>query len=156
MLGLRYASKIVGKQKNTCVFPLKFCAQHNREICKRFHMQATALNALRECRIRSRTLSRKILNRRTFSSQPLSPCDKVTNLSLKGFATGALAGAFGSWVGLGGGFVSLPILTLVLRLTQHQAHGTSLCAVATTGFAGVRMLLNLWVMLIFEIYCIKI
>eukprot|EP00750_Incisomonas_marina_P000293 INCI10221.2.p1 GENE.INCI10221.2~~INCI10221.2.p1 ORF type:complete len:366 (+),score=45.34 INCI10221.2:262-1359(+) len=60
----------------------------------------------------------------------------VSHLPLKGFATGALAGAFGSWVGLGGGFVSLPILTMVLRLTQHQAHGTSLCAVTATGFAG--------------------
>ena len=64
----------------------------------------------------------------------------VSHLPLKGFATGALAGAFGSWVGLGGGFVSLPILTMVLRLTQHQAHGTSLCAVTATGFAGVREL----------------
>jgi hypothetical protein len=62
----------------------------------------------------------------------------VKHLPLKAFATGALAGAFGSWVGLGGGFVSLPILTMVLRLTQHQAHGTSLCAVTATGFAGVR------------------
>ena len=73
-----------------------------------------------------------------FTSSSSSSVPPVKYLPAKGFATGALAGAFGSWVRLGGGFVSLPILTMALRLTQHQAHGTSLCAVTATGFAGVR------------------
>jgi uncharacterized membrane protein YfcA len=39
---------------------------------------------------------------------------------------------------MGGGFVMIPLMTsrLLLHLSQHQAHGTSLFAVATTGAAG--------------------
>ncbi|CAN0355570.1 unnamed protein product [Laminaria digitata] len=37
---------------------------------------------------------------------------------------------------MGGGFVAIPSLTAWLRLTQHQAHGTSLGAVFATGAAG--------------------
>jgi uncharacterized protein len=54
-------------------------------------------------------------------------------------AVGSLAGLCGALAGMGGGFVMIPLLTsrhLSLRLTQHQAHGTSLCAVAATGLAG--------------------
>ncbi|CAN0353836.1 unnamed protein product, partial [Ectocarpus sp. 8 AP-2014] len=46
------------------------------------------------------------------------------------------AGSLGSLVGLGGGFVAIPLLTGWLGLTQHQAHGTSLGAVFATGAAG--------------------
>eukprot|EP01059_Diplonema_ambulator_P032642 TRINITY_DN64_c1_g1_i13.p1 TRINITY_DN64_c1_g1~~TRINITY_DN64_c1_g1_i13.p1 ORF type:complete len:284 (+),score=47.41 TRINITY_DN64_c1_g1_i13:79-852(+) len=49
---------------------------------------------------------------------------------------GACAGFLGSLVGLGGGLVAIPLLTGALKLTQHQAHGTSLAAVAATGAAG--------------------
>jgi len=51
---------------------------------------------------------------------------------------GTFAGALGSMVGMGGGFVMIPLMTnrSLLALTQHQAHGTSLFAVAATGFAG--------------------
>ena len=55
------------------------------------------------------------------------------------FAIGSLAGLLGSLAGMGGGFVMIPLMTtrhLGLRLTQHQAHGTSLFAVAATGAAG--------------------
>ena len=38
---------------------------------------------------------------------------------------------------MGGGFVMIPLLSSrLLRLTQHQAHGTSLFAVTTTGVSG--------------------
>jgi hypothetical protein len=38
---------------------------------------------------------------------------------------------------MGGGFIMIPLMTSsLLRLTQHQAHGTSLFAVAATGVAG--------------------
>ena len=39
---------------------------------------------------------------------------------------------------MGGGFIMIPLMTSrkVLGLTQHQAHATSLFAVATTGLAG--------------------
>ena len=79
------------------------------------------------------------VRRKRSESTRTTPREPVPNLPLKGFATGALAGAFGSWVGLGGGFVSLPILTMALRLTQHQAHGTSLTAVTATGLAGASL-----------------
>jgi uncharacterized membrane protein YfcA len=37
---------------------------------------------------------------------------------------------------MGGGFVMIPLMTSVLKLSQHQAHGTSLFAVAATGLSG--------------------
>jgi uncharacterized membrane protein YfcA len=55
----------------------------------------------------------------------------------KAFAVGSFAGVLGSLAGMGGGFVMIPLMTSsLLRLTQHQAHGTSLFAVAATGVAG--------------------
>jgi uncharacterized protein len=59
--------------------------------------------------------------------------------STTSFAIGSLAGLLGSLAGMGGGFVMIPLMvsrSLGLRLTQHEAHGTSLFAVAATGFAG--------------------
>ncbi|KAL3804383.1 hypothetical protein HJC23_011311 [Cyclotella cryptica] len=65
---------------------------------------------------------------------------------LKSFSIGTLAGLLGSLAGMGGGFVMIPLMTARtatkrgwaggLGLTQHQAHGTSLFAVGTTGLAG--------------------
>jgi len=43
---------------------------------------------------------------------------------------------FGGLVGLGGGVVMIPLMVGVLKLTQHQAHGTSLVALVFTGVAG--------------------
>lgn len=54
----------------------------------------------------------------------------------KAFRIGTTAGLMGSLAGMGGGFVMIPMMTSVLRLSQHQAHGTSLFAVAATGLAG--------------------
>lgn len=55
----------------------------------------------------------------------------------KAFCVGAFAGILGSLAGMGGGFVMIPLMTSsLLKLTQHQAHGTSLFAVAATGVAG--------------------
>jgi uncharacterized membrane protein YfcA len=74
------------------------------------------------------------------------------------FSIGTFAGLLGSLCGMGGGFVMIPMMTAAavrttsstststvvsswwrvggLGLNQHQAHGTSLFAVGTTGFAG--------------------
>lgn len=53
------------------------------------------------------------------------------------FAIGSAAGVMGSLAGMGGGFVMIPLMTSsLLKLTQHQAHGTSLFAVMSTGLAG--------------------
>ena len=52
------------------------------------------------------------------------------------FLIGSIAGTCGSLAGMGGGFIMIPLMTARLGLTQHQAHATSLFAVATTGLAG--------------------
>ena len=50
---------------------------------------------------------------------------------------GVLGGTLGSFVGIGGGVFTIPILTSsYLRLTQRQANASNLVAVAATGFAG--------------------
>jgi uncharacterized membrane protein YfcA len=55
----------------------------------------------------------------------------------KAFCVGSFAGILGSLAGMGGGFVMIPLMTSsLLKLSQHQAHGTSLFAVAATGVAG--------------------
>jgi uncharacterized membrane protein YfcA len=52
------------------------------------------------------------------------------------FLIGLLAGTFGGLVGLGGGVVMIPLMVRVHKLTQHQAHGTSLMALVFTGLSG--------------------
>lgn len=52
--------------------------------------------------------------------------------------SGAAAGAAGGLFGVGGGIVLVPVLAGPFRLTQHQAHGTS---VATIGAAALASLL---------------
>jgi len=69
---------------------------------------------------------------RNTSCSPISE----SNLPPKAFAIGTLAGVMGSLMGMGGGFVMIPLMTSQLALTQHVAHGTSLFAVAATGMAG--------------------
>ena len=55
-----------------------------------------------------------------------------------GFAgAGAVAAFTGSLVGLGGGFVLIPLLTGVGRFSQHMASGTSLAVVVATGLSGL-------------------
>ncbi len=60
----------------------------------------------------------------------------ISRLVLTHLFIGLAAGLFGGLVGLGGGVVMIPLMTGVLRLTQHQAHGTSLVALVFTGIAG--------------------
>src|SRR5206468_689357 len=52
---------------------------------------------------------------------------------LAGFGAGLAGGLFG----VGGGIVMVPVLTAFFGLTQHEAHGTSLAAVAATALAGI-------------------
>ena len=75
------------------------------------------------------------------SSEAAKPQEATSNEAStvvpKAFGIGALAGVCGSLVGMGGGFAMIPLMTSsLLRLSQHQAHGTSLFAVTTTGMAG--------------------
>lgn len=53
-----------------------------------------------------------------------------------GFWIGLAAGAFGSMLGLGGGIIMVPLLVGWAKLRQHEAHGTSLTAVAGTAVVG--------------------
>ncbi len=52
------------------------------------------------------------------------------------FAIGLAAGIFGGIIGVGGGIIMIPLMVVVLKLSQHQAHGTSLLALVFTGLGG--------------------
>ncbi len=56
-----------------------------------------------------------------------------TRVVLGGFVAGLAGGLFG----VGGGILLVPLLTGPFRLTQHQAHGTSLAAIGATAIAGL-------------------
>ncbi|GBG25493.1 Hypothetical Protein FCC1311_017122 [Hondaea fermentalgiana] len=49
---------------------------------------------------------------------------------------GGLGGMAGSFMGMGGGFVVIPLLTGLAKFTQHNAHATSLAAVAATSIGS--------------------
>ncbi len=50
---------------------------------------------------------------------------------------GVAAGLAGGLFGVGGGILLVPLLTGVLCLSQHQAHGTSLAAIGATALASL-------------------
>jgi uncharacterized membrane protein YfcA len=52
------------------------------------------------------------------------------------FLVGLAAGIFGGLAGLGGGIIMIPLMIHALKLSQHQAHGTSLVAIVFTGISG--------------------
>jgi uncharacterized membrane protein YfcA len=60
----------------------------------------------------------------------------MVELSSVLFGVSVLAGALGSLLGLGGGFVIVPVLTLVFHLDIRLAIGTSIVAVVATSSAG--------------------
>jgi uncharacterized membrane protein YfcA len=51
--------------------------------------------------------------------------------------SGSLAGAAGGFFGVGGGAILVPILTSRFKLTQHQAHGTSLAVIGAASLVSV-------------------
>lgn len=59
------------------------------------------------------------------------------HLAAKALAAGVLAGSAGSLVGMGGGFLAIPIMTSRwMAFSQHEANATSLMAVLATGCFG--------------------
>lgn len=60
----------------------------------------------------------------------------LIELSLVLLGTSVVAGVLGSLLGLGGGIVIVPVLTLVFHLDIRLAIGTSIVAVAATSSAG--------------------
>lgn len=61
---------------------------------------------------------------------------KVSKSGPIAFAIGLTAGSVGSLIGLGGSFIALPMLTGVLKMQQHMAHGTGLVTVLCTAIGG--------------------
>ena len=60
-------------------------------------------------------------------------CMKNNIISL---AIGLTAGFFSGIFGIGGGLIMIPLMVGLLKLGQHQAHGTSLVAIVFTGLSG--------------------
>ncbi|MDT7919229.1 MAG: sulfite exporter TauE/SafE family protein [Meiothermus sp.] len=57
-------------------------------------------------------------------------------MNLTSLWIGLIAGGFGGLVGLGGGIVAVPLMTIFLKLSQHRAVATSLVMVVFTGLVG--------------------
>jgi uncharacterized membrane protein YfcA len=55
---------------------------------------------------------------------------------MAGLLVGLVAGFMGGLVGVGGGVVMTPLMTEILKVRQHEAHGTSLVAVVFTALAA--------------------
>jgi uncharacterized protein len=53
-----------------------------------------------------------------------------------GAMIGLLASFFGGLLGVGGAFITIPLMTWLARATQHEAHGTSLFAIFFIAVAG--------------------
>ncbi len=56
-----------------------------------------------------------------------------------GLNSGILGGFFGGLLGLGGGVIMIPLMTWLAKMTQHQAHGTSLVELVFTAIVGVMI-----------------
>ena len=57
-------------------------------------------------------------------------------LNIISFLIGLAAGAFAGLAGLGGGLILIPLMNYILKLSQHQVHGTTLVAIIFTGLSG--------------------
>lgn len=56
--------------------------------------------------------------------------------ALTTFGVGVVAGVLSGLLGVGGGIVMVPGLVLLLGLSQHRAHATSLAAIVPIAVAG--------------------
>jgi hypothetical protein len=66
---------------------------------------------------------------------PLRP--EITQAPVTATVIGLVAGALSALLGVGGGLLMVPAMTLMLRIRQHRAHGTSLAVILPTALAGV-------------------
>ena len=58
---------------------------------------------------------------------------------LRGLSAGIVAGTAGGLFGVGGGLALVPMLTGFFRLSQHEAHGTSLAVIGATALAALAV-----------------
>ena len=58
---------------------------------------------------------------------------------IRALVAGSIAGAASGLFGVGGGLALVPALTGLFRLTQHQAHGTSLAVIGLTALAATTV-----------------
>ncbi len=56
---------------------------------------------------------------------------------LRSLTTGVAGGMFSGLIGVGGGAIMVPLLTGLLRMPQHRAHGTSLAVIIFVAAAGL-------------------
>ena len=86
-------------------------------------------------------LSRQLIRQSQRKSQRRTLCDRPHRLQEKALAAagvGCLAGSLGSLVGMGGAFITIPLLTHpFFGLSQRIAQGTSMASVLATAFGGV-------------------
>lgn len=66
----------------------------------------------------------------------VQPESSALKRNLAGFTVGVVASALGSMVGLGGGFIIIPLLTTFGGMTQHQAASCSLVSIFATALTG--------------------
>lgn len=59
--------------------------------------------------------------------------------TVRAFIIGLIGGSFGGLVGVGGSVLLVPLFTLWAGFSHHEAHGTSLTAVAVTGIVGAGL-----------------
>jgi uncharacterized protein len=62
--------------------------------------------------------------------------ERHTSIQLIGLGIGLFGGSLGGLLGLGGAVVMIPLMTWLTRITQLQAHGTSLVAVVFGAFTA--------------------
>lgn len=63
--------------------------------------------------------------------------ERMTSASIAiAISIGAIAGISSGLLGVGGGIVMVPLLTILLRTTQHRAHATSLAAIVPIASSG--------------------
>jgi uncharacterized membrane protein YfcA len=58
---------------------------------------------------------------------------------MSAFLAGVLAGLASGFFGVGGGLVTIPLLTGYFHFSQHQAHGTSLAVIALTTLVSLTV-----------------
>jgi uncharacterized membrane protein YfcA len=65
-----------------------------------------------------------------------SPRPEITRAPVTAVVIGLAAGCLSALLGVGGGILMVPAMVLMLRVTQHRAHGTSLAVILPTALAA--------------------